>query len=173
MTNNGFEENLSVVWQEFKELTAQEMDKAVKKALKKGAAEIKKQTLQNARSGIKTHNNEHWYEGNRIEYNDDITDAVRVGKIEDSYDSDQLSIKVHVMGVRSKSSGTYRFRFLEGGTRDRKAKTYKGKPLKKERHTGTIAPRRWFAQANQSVNLDNIYLAAIEEAINNINNGKK
>lgn len=171
--DNGFECNVKALWDDFRGLTAKEMDKAVKAALKRGAAEIKKETLSNAKSGIKTHNNPHYYDGKRIEYNDDITDAVRVGKIEDNYDSDSLSIKVHVMGTRSTNSGTYRFRFLEGGTKNRQAKTYKGKPLKKERNLGSITPRRWFAQANSTVNLDNIYLEAIERAINNINNGKR
>lgn len=171
--DNGLECNIKAVWEDFKVLTAKEMDMAVKSALRRGAAQIKKETVSNAKAGIKTHNNPHWYNGQRIEYNDDITDAVRVGKIEDNYDSDELSIKVHVMGTRNTNSGTYRFRFLEKGTKNRKAKTYKGKPLKKERNLGSIAPRRWFAQANSSVNLDNIYLEAIERAINNINNGKR
>jgi hypothetical protein len=171
--DNGLECNIKAVWEDFKVLTAKEMDMAVKSALRRGAAQIKKETVSNAKAGIKTHNNPHWYNGQRIEYNDDITDAVRVGKIEDNYDSDELSIKVHVMGTRNTNSGTYRFRFLEKGTKNRKAKTYKGRPLKKERNLGSIAPRRWFASANNSVNLDNIYLEAIERAINNINNGKR
>lgn len=169
---NGFESNINFVWQNFKELTAKELDSAIKKALKRGATEIKNQTVSNAKSGIKTHGNKHYQNGKEITYNDEITDAVRVGKIEDRYDSANLSIKVHVMGTNSVGSGTYRFRFLEGGTKSREAKTYKGKQLKKSRNLGSIASRKWFRDANQSVDLDKIYLETIEDAINKINNGK-
>lgn len=172
MMNNGFESNINFVWQNFKELTAKELDSAIKKALKRCATEIKNQTVSNAKSGIKTRGNKHYQNGKEITYNDEITDAVRVGKIEDRYDSANLSIKVHVMGTNSVGSGTYRFRFLEGGTKSREAKTYKGKQLKKNRNLGSIAPRKWFRDANQSVDLDKIYLETIEDAINKINNGK-
>lgn len=176
MMNNGFESNINFVWQNFKELTAKELDLAIKKALKRGATEIKNQTVSNAKSGIKTRGNKHYQNGKEITYNDEITDAVRVGKIEDRYDSANLSIKVHVMGTSNVGSGTYRFRFLEGGAPKgggtREAKTYKGKKLKKNRNLGSIAPRKWFRDANQSVDLDKIYLETIEDAINKINNGK-
>lgn len=173
---NGFESKIDFVWARFRELTAQEMDKAIKRALKRGATEIKNQTINNAKSGIKTHNNKHYQNGKEITYNDDITDAVRVGRIEDNYDSDaNLSIKVHVMGTRNVGSGTYRFRFLEGGTPKnggtREAKTYKGKQLKKRRNLGSIAPRKYFYNANRDVNLDRIYVEIFEDAINKINNG--
>ena len=174
---NGFEEDINFVWANFVELTTQEMDRAIKKALKRGATEIKNQTVSNAKNGIKTRNNPHYQNGKRIEYNDDITDAVRIGRIEDNYDSDaHLSIKVHVMGTSNVGSGTYRFRFLEGGAPKnggtREAKTYKGKQLKKRRNLGTIAPRKWFRDANQTVDLDRIYVEVFEDAINKINNGK-
>lgn len=35
---------------------------------------------------------------------------------------DGMEAKVHVMGTRSKSSGTFRTRFFEGGTKTRKTK---------------------------------------------------
>ena len=160
----GLENNLLETWGQFKELASTEIVNAVKRAMRKSAKEIQQKTVENARAGIKTYNN---HPNGEYEQGS-ILDAVRVSKINDRYDED-LYIKVHVMGTGKPNSKTFRFRFLEKGTRDRYATTYKGKQLSKPRYLGRIQPRRYFAQANNSVNVEDIYLKEIEKAIDNIN----
>ena len=80
-------------------------------------------------------------------------------------EGDTVTTKVHVLGVRSSGSGTYRARFFEGGTQPRETtedytdslgRTYKkGKPL------GRIKALNYFQQAqsamsNVTVSLDKV-----------------
>lgn len=164
MARTGLEVDVLEMFNKFKELTAKEMDRAVKKAITKAAREIRDKTIQNAESSIKTYNNhpDDPYNG------DSILDAPRVTKIEDRYDEDSVSIKVHVMGSQKSDSQTYRFRFLEKGTKDRKYYTKNGK----EKKIGRIKPRHYFRQANEETNVESIYVKEISEAINKINNGR-
>lgn len=161
----GLEVNLLDTWNQFKEISSSEIIGAVKRAMRKSARAIQKQTVANARAGIKTYNN---HPGGEYE-NGNILDAVRVTKINDYYDSDRISIKVHVMGDGKPGSKTFRFRFLEKGTKARYASTKKGKQLNKPRYLGRIQPRRYFGQAKSMVDVENIYLEEIEKAIKNIN----
>lgn len=164
----GLECNVEELFKNFVELSSIEMVQAVKTGLRKAAVAIKNKTVENARAGIKTYNNHRWdpYQG------DSILDAPRVSKIEDRYDED-LYTKVHVMGTSKSDSQTYRFRFLEKGTKDRYQKTYKGKPLTKPRYIGSIKPRHFFKNAVQETNVEQIYLEALDRAIENINNKKR
>lgn len=73
-------------------------------------------------------------------YNDSLFDAIRMTKL----DVDGESLKVHIMGTKATGSGTYRLRFFEGGTKERFAQTYKGKPLKKPRKLGHIGAYNFF-----------------------------
>jgi hypothetical protein len=50
-------------------------------------------------------------------FKDRLIDAVRVSKVEAT--GSELATKVHIMGVRSSGSGTFRARFFEGGTKPR------------------------------------------------------
>lgn len=50
-------------------------------------------------------------------YKDKLIDAVRVSKVEAT--GNEVTTKVHIMGVRSPGSGTFRARFFEGGTNPR------------------------------------------------------
>ena len=156
---------------EFKEVAKDEIINGVKKAMRKAAREIQKQTIENARAGIKTYNNH----PNGEYEQDSILDAVRVGKLQDNYDEDEMSIKVHVMGNGRENSKTFRFRFLEKGTKERYATTYKGKPLAEARRLGKIPkngpPARYFGRAKQSVNVLDIYLQEVEKAIDKVNEG--
>lgn len=168
MANVGLENNVLEMWEKFSQMTYSEMDRAIKRALVKGAKAIKEETVSNARAGIKSYNN-HPDDG----YNgDSILDAPRMTKLEDEYDSDSVSLKVHVLGTRKSNSQTYRFRFLEKGTKPRFQKEIHGKALTKPRYTGQITGRRYFGNALQSVNLDAIYEEEITKAVNNINSGK-
>lgn len=168
MAKTDLEVDVLEMFNKFKELTAKEMDRAVKKAITKAAREIRDKTVENAESGIKTYEN-HPDDG----YNGDtILDAPRVSRIEDRYDEDSVSIKVHVMGSRKSDSQTYRFRFLEKGTKDRYQLTYKNQRLKNPRYIGRITPRHYFRRANEETNVESIYVKEIDEAINKINNGR-
>ena len=162
----GFEVNVSEVFNQFKELTFREMDSAVKRAMRRAAKAIKDQTVSNARAGIKTYNNH----PNDPYHGDSILDAPRITKLQDRYDG-ELEIKVHVLGSTRDDSQTYRFRFLEAGTKPRYAKTFRGKPLQKSRYLGQITGRRYFDNARRSVDVENIYLETFSKAVENINNG--
>lgn len=150
---------------EFKDVAKYEIIDGVKRAMRKAAREIQKQTIENARAGIKTYNNH----PNGEYEQDSILDAVRVGKLQDNYDEDEMYIKVHVMGNGRENSKTFRFRFLEKGTKERYATQQKGRQLNKPRYLGKIAPRRYFRDARNSVNVWDIYLQEIEKAIDKVN----
>lgn len=150
---------------EFKEVAKDEIIGGVKRAMRKAAREIQKQTIENARAGIQTYNNHPYGEYEQ----DSILDAVRVGKLQDNYDEDEMYIKVHVMGNGRENSKTFRFRFLEKGTKERYATEQKGRQLSKPRYLGKITPRRYFGQARDSVNVQDIYLQEVEKAIDKVN----
>lgn len=155
------------VFANFCHLAKTEMTSAMKSAVRAGASAIRKQTISNAKTGVKsTHNHPNDpYQG------DEIWDAVRLGRLRDE-DGEDISMKVHIYGSKKDDSQTYRFRFLENGTRDRYAKTYNGKPLTKPRYLGRISPRNWFKSAQDSVfpQMERIFLERIEKCINKVNN---
>lgn len=174
----GLECNFEDTFEKFMDLTADEMKKTVRRALRAGAKELQSQTKSNMQSVIMTHDNPHWYRGTRINYNDDITDAVRIGRIEDVF-GEELTQKVHIMGTRADGSGTYRARFLEKGTKQREArKKWKdGENIgeyKKARNLGQITPRWFFKSAQQSVlpRLESIFIREIDKTVQKLNNEK-
>lgn len=176
--SSGLECNIEEVFEKFMNLTTQEMNKAVRSGLRAGAKELQKQTKANAKAGIKTHGNTAYYNGQIITYNDEVEDAVMISKIDGDF-GEELSQKVHVMGRRKSGSQTYKFRFLERGTKERYAKHYRDKngqlqSLKKPRYLGRIDGRWYFKNAQSSVlpQLQNIYMRKIDETINKLNNTK-
>lgn len=74
-------------------------------------------------------------------YKDKLIDAVRVSKVQST--GDEVTTKVHIMGVRSSGSGTFRARFFEGGTKERVSKS--GKKL------GKIEALNFFQKAENSM----------------------
>lgn len=178
MAKSGFECNIENTFDSFMNLTATEMNKAVRRALRSGAKELQKQTKSNMTASMKTRNNTHWYDGKIVVYDDKIEDAVRISKIDGTFGND-LSIKVHVMGTRKSGSGTYRARFLEKGTRERFAKHMRNKnhnlvALQKPKSLGRINGKWFFKNAQSTVmpNLPSIYMAEIDKTINKLNNTK-
>lgn len=155
--------NIMEIWNQFKELTTNEMVGAVKRGMRKAANEIKKDTKQIAKAGIKTYNN------HQDDYPGNILDAVRVTRLQDNYDEDEMYMWVHVKGYRQPPNKTFRFRFLEVGTKDRYATTRKGQTLNKPRYLGRIQPRKYFQQAINGVDIESIYLQEIEKAVEKIN----
>lgn len=149
----------------FAELSKIEMTQAMKGAVRKTAQALKKQTIDNARAGIKTTNNH----PNDPYHGDNVWDAPRLGKFNDRVEDD-LSVKVHIFGTRKSNSQTYRYIFLDYGTRDRYAKTYKGKPLKKPRYLGRIIGRKWFVNAQAQVypQMERIFTESLNKCINKL-----
>lgn len=162
--NSGFVTDIEKVWEEFSGLTSAQMSKAIKRALNKAAAQLQSQTKSNLSSLIKSDT------GHNGKFSDRLSDGVRRSSAKGSYDQD-LEAVVHIMGTQASTSGTYRLRFLEAGTKERYAKTYKGQPLRKPRYLGQIRPRWFFRSANQQIEpqLERIYMEEIDKAIQKIN----
>lgn len=157
--------DLADTFEKFKKLSTQEMMNAIKRGMRKTAKQIQTGTVENAKQGIKTYNN---HPNGKYE-SESILDAVRIGKLQDKYDED-MYLKVHVMGTGRPASKTFRFRFLEKGTKERYAKTYKGRELTKPRYLGKIQPRRYFARSVNTVDIEGIYLKEIQKSIEKLNN---
>lgn len=77
-------------------------------------------------------------------YSDTLLDAVGFSKV------DGASVNVNAMGNRKSTSGTYRARFFEAGTRDRYQKRHNGIKLKKKKFIGNIKPTNFFSSAVQA-----------------------
>lgn len=71
-------------------------------------------------------------------YGDNIEDGVRIIKFK-RYSDNTVETGDHILGVREKNSGTFRLRFFEGGTKQRKTK--------KGYNRGSIMPRSFFKNA--------------------------
>ena len=112
--------------------------KFFKAALYAGAAVLKKTTKNNLSSALPaaTHHNPR--------YSDTLMDAVRNSKTEGDV------ITVHILGTRQSTSGTYRTRFFEKGTKRRYQKSYRGIKLKKKRYLGKLEPLNFFSSAISS-----------------------
>lgn len=160
----GLETNIVEVFEKFKELTAREMTKAVKRAINKAASTLKANTLSELyATGINISSNSN--------YSDKLDDGVRMRKASGNYDED-INAMVHIMGSRSSGSGTFRLRFFEAGTKDRYQTKINGTPLKKPRFIGRIKPYWFFKSANSTLEsqLDMIYMDEIDKTIQKINN---
>ena len=167
MNKGGIETNVEEVFAAFCDLTQKEMKGVVRRAIGKAEQELKKQTQANLSSSILLRGR------SSGKYMDNIDDAVMASKVRGEY-GEELEGKVHIMGTRKDGSGTFRARFLEKGTKERQARTYKGKPLKKERSLGFIKPKWFFRSANATVlpQIERLYMAEIDKAIQKINSRK-
>lgn len=161
--SNAVETDMYKVFDQFAELTVKEMTAAVKRALKKGAQALRKQTVSNMEASFNS-------TARNPLYSDRITDAARVSKVSADYGED-MEVKVHIMGTQKSGSGTYRARFFENGTVDRYAKTWRGKPLTKQRYLGRLQSKGFFTAANSSVlpSLPSMYMTEIDKAIQKMN----
>lgn len=138
-------DDFSVIYANWSKEVMQEVDKALKKSIRTVAKELQEQTISNARAGIKTYNN-HAFTGDNYE-DENILDAVRITKMQQRYDEDEIYQKVHVMGTGRKNSKTFRFRFLEKGTKERSYTDKNGN----EHRLGHIVGRRFFKKAKQQI----------------------
>ena len=95
-------------------LSGKDMSKAQKRALSRAGRLLFKQAKQNVASMVPNART------SNPKYSDTLYDGVRIGVQQDS--DFRWFVKVHVLGSRSKTSGTFRLRFFEGGTVPRKTK---------------------------------------------------
>ena len=115
-------------------------------AIKGAAAEIKNETVSVLR-GV--------FPGafkSSAKYKDAVYKAVRVGRTKASLHATETS--VHILGVRDKTSQTYKLRFYEGLVR--RATRYQGKPRVKGRNyksSTEIGGMKFFEQARNKVDV--------------------
>lgn len=95
-------------------LTGSEMMKVQKRALSRAARLIYKKAQQNAVSSVPK------VRQSNPKYSDTMYDAIRMSVYEDK--DYTWHFKVHILGSRKKTSGTFRLRFFEGGTVPRKTR---------------------------------------------------
>lgn len=93
-----------------KDLKGKEFRRVEKKAMRRGASVIKRQTISNFKKELPaaTQPSE--------KYSDRLIDAIRSTVFEEG---NEVFFKVHILGSRKKDSGTFRARFFEKGTKER------------------------------------------------------
>lgn len=91
-------------------LSGKEIRRVEKKAMRKGANVIKRQTVSNFKKSLPAASQ------SSEKYGDRLIDAVRSTVYEEG---NEIMFKTHVLGSRKKDSGTFRSRFFERGTRER------------------------------------------------------
>lgn len=114
MSNTKFEIDAKNLEEIINQLSGKEMAKAQKRALSRAGRLLFKQTKQNVASMVPNSRKPN------PKYSDTLYDGVRIGVQQDS--DFRWFVKVHVLGSRGKTSGTFRLRFFEGGTVPRKTK---------------------------------------------------
>lgn len=114
MNNTKFEIDAKNLEEIINQLSGKEMAKAQKRALSRAGRLLFKQTKQNVASMVPNSRKPN------PKYSDTLYDGVRIGVQQDS--DFRWFVKVHVLGSRGKTSGTFRLRFFEGGTVPRKTK---------------------------------------------------
>lgn len=101
-----------------------------KKVLRKAANVVKKEAKSRLRQALPNASKRN------PKYSDTLLDAIKVSVWEDN---NGAYSKVHTMGSRKKTSGTFRAKFFEGGTGLRKTA--------KDQSRGTLAPLNFFGSA--------------------------
>lgn len=153
------ETNADKVFDQFREFTVKEMRKTLKSAVGTAANKLKGATKKLFRAALpmaKHHN---------PKYNDTLLDAVRRSKVEETKGG-EIYTKVHIMGVKSTGSGTFRARFFEKGTGTRQTR--------KGYNRGSIKPLNYFADANAAFlqEYDKTLNDALAKAVDKINKKK-
>jgi len=160
MNNTTIETNADKVYNAFRELSTKEMRKALKSALQQASGKLRSETKKTMRTMLPAARQR------STKYEDTLLDAVKRSKVEENRNG-EMSVKVHIMGVRTTGSGTFRAKFFEKGTNNRRtAKGY---------NRGIIKPLGFFNTTTISfANQYNTTLNdAISKAIDKINKAKK
>ena len=164
MLSKCFETNAVDYYEEFRKLTVDEMNRALRKGVSRALNKIKKDAIQNLQAN---------YRNTDIvnpKYNDTLVSGIRVSRIKTGANGViEGTVRAHSNGKHG--SGTYRLHFLEQGTKDRYAKTRNGKPLRKSAYRGKIVARKFFKPAVDATvaQWETIINEEVEKAINKIN----
>ena len=110
-------------------LSGKEIRRIEKKAMRKGAAAIKRQAVSNLKKDVPGSSR------SSGKYSDKLTDAIRSTVYEEG---NEIMFKTHIMGTRGKNSGTFRTRFFEKGTRERNSDGH---------NRGSIKATNFFSEA--------------------------
>lgn len=157
MSSNGMETNAVKVYGNFANFTLKEIDKCTSTALGKAAAYLVKETKREMLKDFPAAAHRDNYR-----YIDTILDAPRYSK----YKKNDSSRTVHIMGGFEQNSQTYKARFFETGTDDRKTK--------KGYNRGHIKPLYFFRDAvkKSGNDVEKIIDEQLEKTINKINETK-
>ena len=156
----GMSTNVGEVYEKFLQLATPEMRKALKSGLRAAAGKLRTETRKQVRvslPAVKTKN---------PKYSDTMYDAVRVSKVEEDRKGN-METKVHIMGTRNSTSGTYRLRFFEKGTVPRFTRSG-------QHYRGVIKPMWFFRNANMAweAQYTQIMNSSLDKAIDRINKKK-
>lgn len=129
--------------------------KQQQKAVNKAAARLK----QNIQDALRKDMPSAAQKSAGSKYKDRLIDAVRIGRWRGSQNVVQRS--VHIMGIRSKESGTFRLRFYEGGVQ----RGTQGQPTWRG-----VLPALWFfKEGTQKTPVGDIIKEHLINVINNAN----
>lgn len=113
MSNVSFDINSDQLEEVLDKLSGKEMMQAQKRALSRAGRLLFKAAKQNVASKVPNSRKPN------PKYTDTLYDGVRMSVFQEDY---IWYFKVHILGTRKKTSGTYRLRFFEGGTEPRKTR---------------------------------------------------
>ena len=146
------ETNAPSVYERFMELSTKEMRSALKSGTRKAMASIRKSARANLRA------------------------KVRSGTVKEAKNG-EITGSVLITSTNKPGSGSFRLKIIEKGTFKtgaRYAKTWKGRPLKKPRFTGSLSATNFFAKTRDEK--ESYYYGemqrGIEKAIDRINKAK-
>lgn len=144
---------ISSQFNKYIDLTTKEIEKATRSALNRAANALKKATERNLAVALPASLVKNRY-----------PDTLMGGIMRSKYDKNKSMVKVHIMGTRNSSSGTFRTRFFEGGTKER--------ITKKGYKRGHIQALNFFSKATSTTNVDEIIEQQLEKVVNKINASK-
>ena len=161
------ETDATKVYKDFLELNQKQMKKSLSSGLRKALTAVKKDAVTNLNSVIRNANKKN------PKYTDTLQSGVRVTRIWENQDGAIVG-KVLNTSNRKSGSGSFRLPILESGSYkvgERFAKTYKGKPLKKQRRTGVLRGQFYFKTTQDEMEsyFQSTMNKAIEDAVNKIN----
>lgn len=167
MNDNKLTTNAAEVYNRFLKLTQSQMKKSLTRGLRKALTEVKRDAVVNLNSMIRN------AKKRNPKYSDTLQSGVRLTRIHENQDGSIVG-KVTIIGNRKTGSGSFRLPILESGSYkvgERFAKTYKGKPLTKQKSTGVLVGKFFFkkTQNEKETYFQSTMDTAIEEAVNKIN----
>ena len=164
------ETNAPSVYERFMELSTKEMRSALKSGTRQAMASIRKSARANLRAKVSN--------ASKVNprFNDTLLSGVRSGRVKEAKDG-EITGSVLITSTNKPGSGSFRLKIIEKGTFKtgaRYAKTWKGRPLKKPRFTGSLSATNFFAKTRDEK--ESYYYGemqrGIEKAIDRINKAK-